>query len=185
MKVFPVNISFALKPLVVAAALAVAGSASAVIAIPSYEYELPLVQQKEFSVEGINFSDSFGFHVSAPSSFSGWLSSTDLNWGILAIKAVNFDSISLSSGSLVSVFSNTGTSHNATFSVASLAAGDYVLTVAGTVVGSVSAISALNGQQIGSYSIYGTLAPVPEPENYAMFLAGLGIIGAMARRKTI
>jgi hypothetical protein len=85
----------------------------------------------------------------------------------------------------VSAFSNTGTNHSATFSVASLAAGDYVLTVTGTSVGSVSASSVLNGLKIGSYSIYGTLAPVPEPENYAMFLAGLGIIGAMARRKTI
>ncbi|MBS1145562.1 MAG: hypothetical protein H6R14_2968 [Proteobacteria bacterium] len=27
--------------------------------------------------------------------------------------------------------------------------------------------------------------PVPEPESYAMFLAGLGLIGAMARRKSI
>jgi hypothetical protein len=26
-------------------------------------------------------------------------------------------------------------------------------------------------------------APVPEPESYAMFLAGLGLIGAMARRR--
>ena len=30
---------------------------------------------------------------------------------------------------------------------------------------------------------YGALAPVPEPETYALFLAGLGMIGAIARRR--
>ena len=31
--------------------------------------------------------------------------------------------------------------------------------------------------------IYAATAPVPEPESYAMFLAGLGLIGAMVRRR--
>ena len=29
-----------------------------------------------------------------------------------------------------------------------------------------------------------TIAPVPEPENYAMLLAGLGLIGVASRRKS-
>lgn len=33
----------------------------------------------------------------------------------------------------------------------------------------------------GSYTV--TLAPVPEPETYAMLLAGLGLMGAVARRR--
>jgi hypothetical protein len=33
-----------------------------------------------------------------------------------------------------------------------------------------------NGTQI-------TITPVPEPETYAMFLAGLGLMGAVARRR--
>ena len=33
----------------------------------------------------------------------------------------------------------------------------------------------------GAYSV--TLAPVPEPESYAMLLAGLGLMGAIARRR--
>jgi hypothetical protein len=28
-----------------------------------------------------------------------------------------------------------------------------------------------------------TLAPVPEPETYALLLAGLGLMGAVARRR--
>ncbi len=30
----------------------------------------------------------------------------------------------------------------------------------------------------------GTVTPVPEPESYAMFLAGLGLMGAIARRRS-
>jgi hypothetical protein len=34
---------------------------------------------------------------------------------------------------------------------------------------------------VATYTV--TLAPVPEPETYAMFLAGLGLMGAVARRR--
>ncbi|MGB4064303.1 MAG: PEP-CTERM sorting domain-containing protein [Azonexus sp.] len=34
-------------------------------------------------------------------------------------------------------------------------------------------------------SVSVAMAPVPEPQSYAMFLAGLGIIGAIVRRKNI
>lgn len=33
--------------------------------------------------------------------------------------------------------------------------------------------------------ITGPVAPVPEPETYAMFLAGLGLLGAVARRRMV
>ena len=35
----------------------------------------------------------------------------------------------------------------------------------------------------GSYSLVASTTPVPEPETYAMLLAGLGIIGFVARRR--
>ncbi len=42
----------------------------------------------------------------------------------------------------------------------------------------------LNLKGTGSEAMYSvTLAPVPEPETYAMLLAGLGLIGAIARRR--
>lgn len=52
-------------------------------------------------------------------------------------------------------------------------AGDYFLLVSGVTTGT-------NG---GAYSGYISAAPVPEPESYAMFLAGLGIMGAIAARR--
>lgn len=39
------------------------------------------------------------------------------------------------------------------------------------------------GDKNWSYVLTISAAPVPEPESYAMFLAGLGIIGAVARRR--
>ncbi|MDY7575671.1 FxDxF family PEP-CTERM protein [Actimicrobium sp. CCI2.3] len=63
-----------------------------------------------------------------------------------------------------------------------LTAGDYYFTVAGKTTGSGSSgsylftVDAPMGQAIPS--------PVPEPETYAMMLAGLGLLGFAARRKS-
>lgn len=62
-------------------------------------------------------------------------------------------------------------------SSSSLAAGDYTLTFAGRW----NAAEIWNATNSPSVSI----TAVPEPENYAMFLAGLGLIGAMVRRKSV
>lgn len=51
--------------------------------------------------------------------------------------------------------------------------GSYFLEVTGKATG-------LNG---GMLTFTGYAAPVPEPESYAMFLAGLGLMGAIARRR--
>lgn len=39
------------------------------------------------------------------------------------------------------------------------------------------------GQGGGFFNLTSTLAPVPEPETYGMLLAGLGLMGIMARRR--
>lgn len=63
-----------------------------------------------------------------------------------------------------------------------LGQGDYVLTVAGTAAPLVSSMPGVAGNY-GIYTVHGSLAPIPEPESYAMFLAGLGVIGAVAHRR--
>ncbi len=54
-----------------------------------------------------------------------------------------------------------------------LATGNYYLKVVGET----------NGSQGGLYSLGITVTPVPEPESYAMLLAGLGVMGAIAVRR--
>lgn len=55
--------------------------------------------------------------------------------------------------------------------------GDMYLSVAGIANGS------LGGLYSGSISV-SPVSAIPEPETFAMFLAGLGMIGAMVRRRT-
>lgn len=58
----------------------------------------------------------------------------------------------------------------------SLAAGTYTLQIRGTVFGASG----------GSYAgVLNLTNPVPEPETYAMMLAGLGLMGFMSRRKNV
>ncbi|MEJ6007394.1 FxDxF family PEP-CTERM protein [Paucibacter sp. AS339] len=67
-----------------------------------------------------------------------------------------------------------GLSGNTTNSVL-LSAGNYYYKVTGDAAG-------LSG---GMYTLTSTLAPVPEPETYAMLLAGLGAVGFMVRRRKL
>jgi hypothetical protein len=56
----------------------------------------------------------------------------------------------------------------------SLLAGTYTLQIKGTVAGSSG----------GSYAgVLNIAQPIPEPESYAMLIAGLGLMGFMARRR--
>jgi hypothetical protein len=43
-------------------------------------------------------------------------------------------------------------------------------------------VNSTKASKVG-YSVDYTIAPVPEPETYAMFLAGLGALGLLARRR--
>jgi hypothetical protein len=57
------------------------------------------------------------------------------------------------------------------FTIDSLAAGDYYYKVTGTATNP------------GVYTLVSEIAPVPEPETYMMLLGGLGMIGLMAKRR--
>ncbi len=68
-------------------------------------------------------------------------------------------------------FTFDSTATNTTFS--SLTAGDYYYQVTGTITGSMG----------GGYMLFSHVSAVPEPETYAMFLAGLGLIGFSLRSR--
>jgi hypothetical protein len=178
------KLSSALKPLIIAAALAIAGSASAVTAT---KYTLPIntLSSKAITVAvaqpGDSFSDTFGFVVDTASSFSGFAISSDVqlsynNLFFITLDAVSFSQVSLNPNAITSSVSGGETFSRVDFSAPDLAPGDYVLTVSGKTA---------PGFQSGAYGIFASLAPVPEPEGYAMLLAGLVVIAAIARRKTI
>jgi hypothetical protein len=68
---------------------------------------------------------------------------------------------------------NSGAMDVWTLSSDNLAAGDYYVMVSGNLVSDTSA----------SFGGAVMLAPVPEPETYGMMLAGLGVVGFLARRR--
>lgn len=175
--------SLAFKHSLAVAALAVAGVASADSAP---DYLLPIGSSQQISVSAplgtptLSFQNTFGFTVGSPSSFSGSVISSALNFSFLSIQAIGFGGVTLNPGVLTSVVSED--THQVSFSAANLAAGDYVLTVSGTALPALTSFP-MAPTAAGSYTIAANLAPVPEPESYAMFLAGLGIIGAVANRR--
>lgn len=171
------KLAVAFKSLIVATALVGAGVANAVTAPAT----LPFITPTQIDVQGSTFSNTFAFHVPTLSNFSAHLGSSDsILFGSLSILAINFGSISLSNGT-TGIYSNTGTTNTGDIS-AILGQGNYTLTVTGTASPvTLSGLGAIGSG--GSYSIYGNMAPVPEPESYAMFLAGLGVIGAVVSRR--
>ena len=60
-----------------------------------------------------------------------------------------------------------------TISADTLATGSYYLQVSGT----------LASTGTGAFGGAAALNPVPEPETYGMMLAGLGVVGLLARRR--
>ncbi len=71
----------------------------------------------------------------------------------------------------VGSFAFDSTATNGTFNA--LTSGDYYYQVTGSVAGNYG----------GGYQLYSNVSPVPEPETYAMLLAGLGLIGFSLRRR--
>lgn len=88
----------------------------------------------------------------------------------VAAPAVSFSSVSLYLGNVLS-----GSSSGTSFSFANLAAGTYSLKASGSVAGGQGNFIAAEYQ----------VSAVPEPETFAMLLAGLGVMGAIARRRKV
>lgn len=135
---------------------------------------------------GSTFSDKFNFNVSGTSSGTGTgtgMSSLDAIISSISRTAdtgLAITGLSLynSTGTLVTQGSmlQSGTVDVWTISGSNLMAGNYYLQVTGNLVGNTAAA-------FGGAVSMAMAAPVPEPETYGMMLAGLGVLGFLARRR--
>lgn len=127
---------------------------------------------------GTSFFDTLNFTIPTSGSLSTSAVSIDLqNWAPTPGMALQITGLQ---GTVWDNFHpngivNYGTfnGNNTTFNVGNLSAGTYHIDFTGNVT----------GQHGGAYLAALHLAPVPEPETYAMLLAGLGVMGAIARRR--
>lgn len=125
---------------------------------------------------GNTFADRFTFSVDGTvgsnldAIVSSISSNANVGLDITGLALYGADNLLITQGTAVS----TGNIDIWTISSASLAAGDYYLQVSGSLVSNAAA----------SFAGEVMLAPVPEPETYGMMLAGLGVLGFMARRRS-
>ena len=124
-----------------------------------------------FSSTG-SFNDCYTFSLGSAASASGWLAELDFGSRL---------DIDVASVSLFSGMTQLGTDTNGgSFNFGSIAAGNYTLAVAGDV----SRGRWGNASNVGYLGSFQTVAaPVPEPETYAMLLAGFIGVGVVARRR--
>jgi len=134
---------------------------------------------------GATFADHFTFSVTGtmPMNFDAIVSSisrtadTGLDFSALSLYRVGGGTGTGGTGADTLITSGTslqtGSMDVWTLSSDNLQAGDYYLLVSGNLVSDTA----------GSFGGAVMLAPVPEPETYGMMLAGLGVLGFLARRR--
>jgi hypothetical protein len=134
---------------------------------------------------GATFADHFTFSVNGTtaSNFDAIISSisrtADTGLDISGLSLYRVGGGTGTGGTAGDTLVTSGTSLHSgemdvwTLSSDNLAAGDYYVLVSGNLVSDTSA----------SFGGAVMLAPVPEPETYGMMLAGLGVLGFLARRR--
>jgi len=165
-----------LKSLVVAAGFAIASlSANAAVTVSADLNPSPDAEHYSYSsdIVGTSFSDYISLSFLGSRDLVGSLSGT-------STKNITFTSFDLLAADKTTVltygFLGSAGPRLAFGGLESInGLGNYFVHIAGTSVGSAS--------YNGTLSL--TSLPVPEPETYGMMLAGLGLMGFMARRRKI
>jgi hypothetical protein len=123
-----------------------------------------------------SFTDTITFSIGIPSH----VSSTTVANNLLSVLNVEDGMVSLfqeagATDTLIGSYDFDGTTGSTWHTFTSLAAGDYYYQVTGNATGSSG----------GFYSLTSAVQAVPEPETYALLLAGLGIMGSLYRRRKV
>jgi hypothetical protein len=120
---------------------------------------------------GNTFTDKYQFTTSVAGTLTGdvWSIGGNDKQGLSITDFSLFDN----NGKLLTANQlSSGQTDNWALSYANLSAGSYYVQISGTALG--------NGAS--KYTADLSVSPVPEPESYAMMLAGLGLVGFAARR---
>jgi hypothetical protein len=102
---------------------------------------------------------------------ASYVDSYNLFGSTFALPAVSFSSVSLYLGNVL-----TGAQAGNSFSFSNLGTGVYSLRASGSVIPGGNGNIAYIAAQLA-------VTPVPEPESFGLMLAGLGVMGAIARRR--
>lgn len=150
-----------LKSIVVASVVALTALSSQAATTDWGMHDATETSNFVFPASGL-FLDKYTFSLTSAASVLNTLNTQNISDGTYGIYAPNNTAVALWS------FVSGLQTHTV-----SLAAGSYVYKVFGDA--SASAAYTLNS--------IATVTPVPEPETYAMLLAGLGVIGFVAKRR--
>jgi hypothetical protein len=176
------NISTLIKPAILVAAFALAGAASA--------------KATSFAINPSTFIDTINFKVEdALANVAVDFSFKDLKLTVDGTKTYFDPSLSWSldykpnkvgdvtTGTAIGT--STGGQGTGVLDFTSLQMGTYALTLTGDWAARSGVYFKNESYVSGSVNLLGhpTITPVPEPETYAMLLAGLGLMGAIAKRR--
>jgi hypothetical protein len=187
-----------LKPLVLSALIAGAAFASQGAAAQAIDRNVPLVTVGDgvggfnahfgdtftASTVGSTFTDVFTFNIGTPFDTASSVTSSYLNTPqtkdllITGFSLYRYDPATMAIlGTAVAGINETGFGSHPTdswsLSAFGLSSGYYALQVNGRVL----------GEGGGAFGGDLTISPVPEPQTWAMLLAGLGMVGMTARRR--